>query len=445
MIALIAGPTKAPRFAQGLGLPYLAAVLEATGFKVRIFDLYPTSPDTDEPMVLDQRLADTIAQAQPTIVGMTIHTPDYAERVQLARFLRERLPNTLFVAGGHHPSVEPADLLQHSDFDVCVIGEGEETLREVAQYFVLCGGRGRFDWLRDIPGLVYKQGDEVIYNPLRPPVSDVDSLPFPAHHLLGLEHYAPHPILDIQSTSILTYRGCPMHCAFCLNPQGQRVRRRSPPKVADEMERVTHEFGVRGFIFYDNLFGYNREHTVGVCEEIIRRRMDVVWDCWTAGDLIDTGLAAKMKAAGCIRVGFGAESGDDQVLFRAQRGFTTTQHQTGIHALRASGLKVSVFFMIGLPGESEQSVRRTVDLAKRCGADEVCLSLHRPYPGTAIWQNPEAFSVRITRGPNFEAYLETENLSRSALLECAQWASEELKRCGLIRGDFLRYDRYAWE
>jgi hypothetical protein len=84
-------------------------------------------------------------------------------------------------------------------------------------------------------------------------------------------------------------------------------------------------------------------------------------------------------------------------------------------------------------------------LAKRCGADEVCLSLHRPYPGTAIWQNPEAFSVRITRGPNFEAYLETENLSRSALLECAQWASEELKRCGLIRGDFLRYDRYAWE
>ncbi|MBM3188195.1 MAG: B12-binding domain-containing radical SAM protein, partial [Chloroflexi bacterium] len=322
MIALIAGPAKIPRVAQGLGLPYLAAVLEASGFKVRIFDLYPPSPDTDDPLVLDQRLADTIAQAQPAIVGMTIHTPDYVERVRLAKFLRERLPNTLLIAGGHHPSAEPADLLQHSAFDVCVIGEGEETLREVAQHLAQGEGRGRFDWLRDIPGLVYKQGGEVVYNPLRPPVSDVDSLPFPAHHLLGLEDYAPHPNLGIKSAGILTYRGCPMRCVFCLNPQGQRVRRHSPSRVVDEMERVTNGFGMRGFNFYDNLFGLNRKHAVAVCEEIIRRHLDVVWDCWTAGDLVDTGLAAKIKAAGCVRIGFGAESGDEEVLSKAQRGFT---------------------------------------------------------------------------------------------------------------------------
>lgn len=445
MIALIAGPTKIPRSVQGLGLPYLAAVLEATGFKVRIFDLYPPSPDTDDPMVLDQRLADVIAQAQPTIVGITIHTPDYVGRMRLAKYLRERLPNTLLIAGGHHPTAESADLLQNSDFDVCIVGEGEETLCKVAQHLTQSEGRGRFDWLRAIPGLVYKQGGEVVHNPLRPPVSDVDSLPLPAHHLLGLENYAPHPYLGIKSTGILTYRGCPMRCVFCFNPQGQRVRRRSPSKVVDEMERVVNEFGVRGFNFYDNLFGLNRKHALAVCEEIIRRRLDVVWDCWTAGDLVDTGLATKMKAAGCVRVGFGAESGDDKVLLKAQRGFTAAQHQVGIHTLRAAGLKVEAFFMVGLPGESEESVRRTVEFAKCCGADEVCLSLHRPYPGTAVWQNPEAFGVRITRGPNFEAYLETESLSRSTLLDCAQWAGEELKRCGVMKDDFLRWDRYAWE
>ena len=101
--------------------------------------------------------------------------------------------------------------------------------------------------------------------------------------------------------------------------------------------------------------------------------------------------------------------------------------------------------MIGLPGESEESVRRTVEFAKRCGADEICLSVHRPYPGTAVWRNPEAFGVRITRGPNFEAYIETEHFSRAAMLECAQQANEALKRCGLTKGDFLRCDQYAWE
>ena len=437
---------------QGLGLPYLAAMSEEAGFRVKIFDIYPPSPDTDDPTVLDQRLAEAIAQEQPAIVGVTIHTPAYVERVRLAKFLRKWLPQTLLVAGGHHPSTEPMHLLQNSDFDVCVIGEGEETLLEIAQRVArgegvgadLCA-RPSSDWLRDIRGVVYKRGSEVVRTVPRPPVADLDSLPFPAHHLLGLENYAPHPNLGIQSQGILTYRGCPMRCVFCLNPQGRRVRRRSPSKVVDEMARVVKGFAVRGFSFYDNLFGLHRKHAVTVCEEILRRRLDVVWECWTAGDLVDARLAIKMKAAGCVRAGFGAESGDDEVLQAARRGFTTAQHQAGIHALRAAGLKVAAFFMVGLPGESDESIGRTVEFAKRCGADEICLSLHRPYPGTPVWSHPEAFGVHMTQGPNFEAYIETESLSRAAMLERAQWAGEELKRCGLWEGDFLRCDRYAWE
>lgn len=444
MIALIAGPVKPPRSVQGLGLPYLAAVLERAGFRAKVFDLCPPSPDTDDPVVLDQRLADAIAAEQPAIVGMTIHTPAFVERVRLAQFLRERLPQTLLIAGGHHPSVEPDHLLRNSDFDVCVMGEGEETLLEIAQNAGAGLRASPSDWLRHVRGVVYKQDGAIVHNPPRPPVSDLDSLPFPAHHLLGLENYAPHPNLGVKSQGILTYRGCPMGCVFCLNPQGRRVRRRSPSKVVDEMARVVNGFDVRGFNFYDNLFGLHRKHTLAVCEEIAGRKLDVIWESWTAGDLVDTELARKMKAAGCVRVGFGAESGDDEVLDKAQRGFHTAQHQAGIHALRAAGLKVAAFFMVGLPGESEESVRRTVEFARRCGADEVCLSLHRPYPGTAVWNQPEAFGVRVVKGPNFEAYLETEHLSRAALLECAQWAGEELKRCG-IQSDCLRCDQYAWE
>ena len=441
MIALIAGPSKPPRFAQGLGLPYLAAVLEKTGFKVKIFDRYPSSPDTDDPDALDQRLADVIAQNSPSIVGMTIHTPAYAERVRLAKYIRKRLSKALLIAGGHHPSAEPVKLLQNSDFDVCVIGEGERTLLEIAQSEKQETG----DWLQDIQGVVYKQGSKIAHSQRRQPVADLDSLPFPANHLLGLEDYAPHPNLGIKSAGILTYRGCPMRCAFCYNPQSHWVRRHSPTRVVDEMTWVVKEFDVRGFNFYDNLFGLSREHALAVCEEIIKRKLDVVWECWTAGDLINIELAEKMREAGCIHVGFGAESGDDEVLIKTQRGFTSAQHQAGIHAIRGVGLKVEVFFMIGLPGESEESIRRTIEFAEHCGSDKVCLSLHRPYPGTAVWNHPKAFGMRLTHESNFEAYIETESLSRKEMLECAQQAGDELKRYGLMKDGFLRCDQYAWE
>jgi anaerobic magnesium-protoporphyrin IX monomethyl ester cyclase len=445
MIALIAGPSKAPRSMQGLGLPYLAAVLEQTGFVVRIFDRYPPSPDTDDAATLDKRLADAIAREQPGIVGITIHTPFYAERVRLAKLLRGLLPQTLLVAGGHHPTAEPMDLLRHSDFDVCAIGEGEETLPDIAQGIIRSEGEKTSDWLGSIRGLVYKQGSQIVRTPRRPPLQDLDALPFPAHHLLGLEHYAPHPLLGIISQAIITYRGCPLRCAYCINPQGGRLRLRDPLKVVDEMERVVHQYGVRGFNFHDNLFGLRRAQAMVMCEEIARRGLDVMWDCWTAGNLIDAELAKRMRAAGCARVGFGAESGDDGILAQARRGFTTAQHRAGIHALRSAGLRVEVFFIIGLPGESEESIRRTVAFAKDCGADEICLSLHRPYPGTAVWRNPRAFGVRITRGPNYEAYIETEGLSRAAMLACVAEANEELRRCGLTKGDSLRCDRYGWE
>jgi radical SAM superfamily enzyme YgiQ (UPF0313 family) len=210
------------------------------------------------------------------------------------------------------------------------------------------------------------------------------------------------------------------------------------------MTRTMTECGVAGFNVYDGLFGLDRGHALAVCGEITKRRLGAVWDCWTAGDLVDAELAAAMKTAGCVRAGFGAESGDDEVLSWTRRGFTVAQHQAGIQALRGAGLKVEAFFMVGLPGESQESIGRTVERAKLCGADRICLSLHRPFPGTAVWQDPEAFGVRITRGPDFEAFIETEALSRAALLESVQWANEELKRSGL-ESDILRCDQYGWE
>jgi len=444
MIALIAGPTTPPRSVQGLGLPYLAAALEDAGFEVGIFDVYPPSTDTNDPAVLDERLAEVVARHQPSMVGVTIHTPAYAERVHLAKCLRQRLPEALLVAGGHHPTAEPRHLLRNSDFDVCVVGEGEQTVVEIARRTERRGARGRIRALGDVRGLVYKHDGRILRTDRCPPVADLDAMPFQAHHLLGLDEYAPHPLLGIKSTGIVTYRGCPMRCAFCNNPLGRRVRKRSPTAVAEEMARVVEGFGVRGFNCYDNLLGLDRGHALAVCDAIRRRKLDVVWECWTAGDLVDAELAESMRSAGCVQAGFGAESGDNAVLLRARRGFTTEQHLGGIRALKTAGLAVSAFFMVGLPGESAESVRRTVELAKRCGADDLCLSVHRPFPGTAVWRDPGAFGVRVVRGPNFEAYVETEHLPRAAILSLTQWAGEDLKRAGL-KSDFLRCDQYPWE
>jgi len=444
MIALIAGPCPPPRSVQGLGLPYLAAALEQAGHEVGIFDTYPALPDDAHAQDPDELLAEAVAAQGPRLVGVTIHTPAYAGRVHLAQCLRRRLPDALLVAGGHHPTAAPAHLLRNSDFDVCVIGEGERTLVEIAEG-VRGGQSGRGTrWLAAIRGVAYKAEGQVARTARRGPIADVDSLPLPAHHLVGLERYDPHPVLGLRSQGLLTYRGCPMRCAFCCNPQGRRARLRTPSRVVDEVERVVCDFGVRGFNVYDNLFGLSRAHSLAVCDGIVRRRLDVVWDCWTAGDLVDAELAARIRAGGCVTALFGAESGDDEVLARSGRGFTGAQHQAGIRALLSAGLKVRVFLMVGLPGETEASVRRTVDFAAQCGADDVCLSLHRPWPGTAAWRNPRAFGLRITRGPDFEGYVETDSLSRAALLELTESAVETLKQRGL-NSDILRCDRFAWE
>jgi len=444
MIPLIAGPCPPPRSVQGLGLPYLAATLEQAGHKVGILDTYPPPPDAAHSEDPDELLAEAVAAQSPSLVGVTIHTPVYAERVHLAKCLRQRLPDALLAAGGHHPSAVPAPLLRHSDFDMCVIGEGERTLIEIAEG--VQGGESRRDtrWMAAIRGVAYEAEGRVVRTAPRAPVANVDSLRFPAHHLLGLERYDPHPLLGLRSQGLLTYRGCPMRCAFCCNPQGRRARLRTPSRVVDEMERVVRDFGVRGFNVYDNLFGLNRAHSLALCDETVRRRLDVVWDCWTAGDLVDAELAARVRAAGCVRALFGAESGDDEVLARSGRAFTAAQHQAGIRALLSAGLRVQVFLMVGLPGETEGSIRRTVDFAAQCGADDVCFSLHRPWPGTAAWRNPRAFGLRITRGPNFEAYVETDSLSRAALLELTESAVETLKQRGLNSG-ILRCDRFVWE
>ncbi len=446
MIALVAGPQKPPRSFQGLGLAYLAAMLEQNGHPVNIFDLYPPSVCTEDAALLDRALADAIAQEQPSIVGMTIHTPVYAERVRLAALVRQRIPQVLLVAGGHHPTAEPEELLRNSAFDACVIGEGEETLLQVAQLSrAECRPAAILDALHGVAGLVYRRAGQIFRTAPRAPTTDPDSLPIPAHHLLRLQDYGPHPNLHIRSTGIVTYRGCPLRCAFCINPQGHKLRLRDPAQIAEEMAGVVREYDMRGFNVYDNLFGINHAHTRAVCEAILRRRLAVTWDCWTAGNLVDVPLARLMKAAGCTRVGFGAESGDDAVLRQSRRGFTCDQHLEGIRSLRTAGVHVSAFFMLGLPGETQSSVARTLEFARHCGADEICLGLHRPYPGTAVWRHPEAFGVRIVTGPNFEAYIETATLSRNAMVESALQAREDLKRDGLMKGDFLRFDRYAWE
>ncbi|MBI2298105.1 MAG: B12-binding domain-containing radical SAM protein [Armatimonadetes bacterium] len=443
MIALIAGPQKPPRSFQGLGLPYLAAVLEEGGFEVRICDKYPTTPDTDEPAELDDALAGEVADQSPSVVGVTVHTPTVVERVRLASCLRRRLPDALLVAGGHHATAEPEELLRGSEFDVCVIGEGEYALLEIAQRAEAAGRATALERLGGVRGIAYKGGEGIVRTASRP-AADFDAMPMQAHHLLGLDDYGPHPNLGIRSVGLLTQRGCAVRCAFCLNPQGSLVRKRHPASVVDEMAEVVSEFGVSGFNVYDNMFGVDRRHAAAVCDAILRRRLQVTWECWTGGHLVNGELAERMRAAGCVRVGFGAESGDDGVLKQARRGFRAAQHQAGLHALRSAGVKTEVFYMLGLPGESRESVRRTVEFARQCGADSTVFGVYRPYPGTAVWRHPESFGVRITRGPNYEAYAETTNLSRSAILESVEWAGEELNRSG-VRVDFLRRDQYAWE
>jgi len=244
--------------------------------------------------------------------------------------------------------------------------------------------------LKKIHGISYRKNGKIVHTPERPFIEDLDNLPFPAWHLFPLAKYHPPPhwTIKLPALPLLSSRGCPYSCTFCsLITQGKRHRVRSPKNVVDEIEFDVSEYGTKEIMFWDATFPLNKKIGEKICKEIIKRGLhkEIVWLSEARVDRVDKDLLTLMKKSGCRRVAYGIESAVQRILNNVKKGFTIEQAETAVRLTRKIGLETIGYFMLGLPGETEQTALATIEFAKRIDPDFSKFNLTVPYPGSQLF------------------------------------------------------------
>jgi radical SAM superfamily enzyme YgiQ (UPF0313 family) len=347
------------------------AVLEQAGHDVRFID--GAALNMDRAAVLD-----ACREFRPDMAVLHTTTPSIYNDVGYARDIRAAVgARTVLV--GNHVSAEPEDTFRIAGgvVDRIVRGEYDLVLRRLAESFDDTA----------MPGISWPDGDRVVNNPLPPPL-DVNELPFPAWHFIDPRWYRDAGKL-FPFLTLLSGRGCFARCTFCQDPQvysGRRLRMRDPRLVVDEMEYDLRLFPfLREIMLETDTFGASRDHAGGVCEEILRRGLDLTWSCNTRVDM-DLELLRLMKRAGCRMLMTGFEFGTQAALDAVRKGTTLEQSVAFARRARELGLVVHGCFMIGAPGETEESARRTIEFAKSLPLDTVQFSGICVYPGTELYE-----------------------------------------------------------
>ena len=283
----------------------------------------------------------TIAAFSPQVVGLTVPTPTLNYAYRIADETKSAFPDTTLVFGGIHPSVMPErTMADNSSVDIVVIGEGEETFHQLLlELEKPVPDFGRID------GVAFRDGENVVVNPPGELIADLDIIPFPARDLFNLEYYRSAPTKKVSNedaTPILTSRGCAYNCIHCPSKTiwCGKVRYRSTQNVVDEIEHCTRRFELGEFNFFDDTFTLNRKRALEVCEEIIRRKLDIYWICFSRTNTINEELVNKMKEAGCRKISFGLESGNQQILDTMRKKTTLQKGRDAVKIVRDAGIPV---------------------------------------------------------------------------------------------------------
>jgi anaerobic magnesium-protoporphyrin IX monomethyl ester cyclase len=348
-----------------LGIGYIASYARERGYKVKILDC----------TFLNRKEAEErIRKERARVVGIYSMLSMVRAAKELAAHARE--VSELVVAGGPMPSAYPSMFL--GAFDAVVQGEGEIT---VAELLDAMDGRSepKFDRVRGVWLASHLNGGKVEYTGPRPLVRDLDSLPFPARDLYDHQLYQSYyrKNFGYTMTSMIASRGCPFSCDFCWRPDYGRVYRyRSPEKIAEEMEEIRYKWGYERIWFADELFLASKKHVLRLCDEIVKRGIDVKWECLSRVDLFDAEIAKAMRRAGCYKVIFGLESGDDYVLNALmKKRITVAQSKAAVTAAKKAGLQVGAFFILGYPGETNETMLKTIKLASSLPLDYFSMTI----------------------------------------------------------------------
>jgi len=369
-------PSQNDRYAQPpMGLALLAAILEKEGYQVAILDANALGIQPEE-------VAPLVAGAD--VIGLTAMTPTIGAAASIARSLKQANPNLTIILGGAHATLLPEETLANNlEIDVIVRGEGEKTILKLLRALE------DKQTLDDIPGISYRKDSEIISNPVMPENVDMDTLPFLAYHLLPWQRYRPHPPhgRSYPFTAIITSRGCPYRCSYCSKPVfGSKFRAQTPQRVAAEVAYYAENFGVREIAFYDDVFTLDKKRAYAIADELIKAEIKIHWTCETRVNLVDRELLQHMKRAGCYAIAYGIESASPDILKVIDKGISLKQVEEAVRMTQEVGLQTIGYFMLGSPGESPETIGKTIAFAKKLKIDFAQFSVTTPFPGTRLYE-----------------------------------------------------------
>jgi len=395
-----------------LGLMYLAAYLEKhTSHQVKILDCLIEKIDYHQ-------LKKRIEQEKPDLVGITALTFTLIDVLKTAKITKQIDQNIKIVLGGPHVNIYPQETLNFPEVDFLVLGEGEEPIKD------LLDNLNQTENLYKLKGIAFKDGDKIVNPGPRELIQDLDSLPFPARHLVPNQKYSSVLSENNPVTTMFSSRGCPFQCLFCNRAHlGKVFRARSAKSIVDEMEECK-KMSIGEIFIYDDTFTVDRQRVLDICSEIKKRGLAINWDIRARVDTVDEKILTEMKTAGCQRIHYGVEAGTQKILNVLRKGITLKQAKTAFRLTKKIGIQTLAYFMIGSPQETKEDILQTIKFAKKIKPDFVCFSITTPYPSTDLYTLglkekilPYDYWQKFAQNPkpDFISFIWEEKLSREEL------------------------------
>jgi len=359
-----------------ISLATIGAVLEEDAQGVKMVDCAAQGISWDE-------LGQLINSFLPQMVIWSTGTPSVGNDLELASFIK-RCNDKIFTAvfGTHVTVMDKQCMEEFPSIDFIIRNEPELTSRELVK--TLQEGRS----IKDVAGLTFRNGaGEIVSNPSRNFIEDLDRLPLPSWHLLNLDCYHL-PLKGKRYLMVSPLRGCPFNCSFCTSQTyyGKRLRKRSVESVLREIEYDRKRFGIRDFFFWAETFVIDKEYVSNLCSAIIERGIHISWTSNSRVDTVDAPLLKLMAKAGCWMISYGIESASQRVLDEVGKGTRVEQAYEAVRYAKEAGIKTVGHFILGLPGETEESMRHTINYAKQLGLDLAQFYCAVPFPGSRLYQ-----------------------------------------------------------
>jgi radical SAM superfamily enzyme YgiQ (UPF0313 family) len=394
-----------------IGLAYLASVLR-DGHDVRVLDANGLGYGLDD-------VRRELKKFYPDVVGITSVTPSIYQAYRVAKIAKEVREDCKVIVGGPHVTFLPDRTLKECRFiDVIVRGEGEETVRQLAEALEKGG------WEK-VKGITFRKGDRIISNESRPFIKNIDEIPFPSWDLLPMDKYQ---FCGQRYASMLTSRGCPFNCSFCASSRlfGGFWRGRSPENVVEEIRLLHDKFGVKNIEFVDDTFTLDQKRAERICDEIVREGLDISWGASSRVDTLSRSLVEKMKKAGCWILFLGIESGCQKILDVIGKRITIEQARKAVKIIKEAGVQVLGSFIIGFLQDTIETISETIRFAKTLNLDYAEFSILTPYPGTPIYEHAKKNNLLLTEDwskyTGLEPTVKIEGVSSSKLKSLLQRA-----------------------